>query len=56
MKKKTTVRLNPTIHADLKATCDDAKVSMSKTIQTLIALFLKDHSHQERVLNAVRKL
>ena len=56
MKKKTTVRLNPAIHEDLKATCEDNKVSMSKTIQTLIALFLKDHSHQERVLGAVRKI
>lgn len=56
MTKTTTIRMNPTIREEFKQICHDNKVSMSKTIQTLIALFLKDHSHQERILDAVRKI
>lgn len=54
MTKTTTIRLNPTTREEFKQTCHDNKVSMSKTIQTLIALFLNDHGVQETVLKETR--
>ena len=45
----TSVRLKNSIHEGFKATCETHKLSISKTLDILVLLFLSDYELQNRV-------
>ena len=51
----TGVRLKHSLHEQFKQTCEANNISISKTIKTLIVLFLNDTGLQQRVLNEVKR-
>ena len=46
----TSFRLKNSIHEGFKHTCEGNKLSISKTLETLVMLFQSDYDLQNRVL------